>query len=299
MRSCCMSVDKMFLGTATDGRNIWLNISIEYLFSKKAQKKIPVLSVIDDGHGMTYSDMMRMISFGHKRPNEHREDEIGRFGIGFKVLYPDYDLLGYFDEDACHLHIECPEPCVPLDYSLQSYLEVMFLNPRMKIYMSRVFGNILVKSRPWQRLLTRTSVISGEIMGRDYRIDPGKEASLTNGLEAKSIVADVGRESWSCRYLKSHCSFKYPCFPILCWICKDCVNVCQNWRSGLVGEWHDTGMQNFDNLELFTFLSREGDERHKPDAHWFMLQRRKWRVLNAGFKIDTLPENGLYQAIMK
>lgn len=62
-----------------------LSISIEHLFSKKAQKKIPVLSVIDDGHGMTYPDMMRMISFGHKRPNGHHEDQIGRFGIGFKV----------------------------------------------------------------------------------------------------------------------------------------------------------------------------------------------------------------------
>jgi len=62
-----------------------LNISVESLFSKKAQRKIPVLSVIDDGHGMTYADMMRMISFGHKRPTDHREDQIGRFGIGFKV----------------------------------------------------------------------------------------------------------------------------------------------------------------------------------------------------------------------
>jgi len=62
-----------------------LNISVESLFSKKAQRKIPVLSVIDDGHGMTYADLMRMISFGHKRPTDHREDQIGRFGIGFKV----------------------------------------------------------------------------------------------------------------------------------------------------------------------------------------------------------------------
>ena len=62
-----------------------LNISVESFFSKKAQRKIPVLSVIDDGHGMTYADMMRMISFGHKRPTDHREDQIGRFGIGFKV----------------------------------------------------------------------------------------------------------------------------------------------------------------------------------------------------------------------
>ncbi|GJN38845.1 hypothetical protein PR202_gb27923 [Eleusine coracana subsp. coracana] len=62
-----------------------LSISVEYMFSKKAQNKIHVLSVIDDGHGMTYTDMMRMISFGHKRPNEHCEDQIGRFGIGFKT----------------------------------------------------------------------------------------------------------------------------------------------------------------------------------------------------------------------
>jgi HSP90 family molecular chaperone len=62
-----------------------LSISIESLFSKKAQRKIPVLAVVDDGDGMTYADMMRMISFGHKRPNEHRENQIGRFGIGFKV----------------------------------------------------------------------------------------------------------------------------------------------------------------------------------------------------------------------
>ncbi|PVH47527.1 hypothetical protein PAHAL_4G080600 [Panicum hallii] len=56
-----------------------LNISVESLFSKKAQRKITVLSVIDDGQGMTYADMMRMISFGHKRPTDHREDQIGRF----------------------------------------------------------------------------------------------------------------------------------------------------------------------------------------------------------------------------
>jgi HSP90 family molecular chaperone len=55
------------------------------MFSKKAGGKVPVLSVIDDGCGMTYAEMMRMISFGHKRPNEHSKDQIGRFGIGFKV----------------------------------------------------------------------------------------------------------------------------------------------------------------------------------------------------------------------
>ncbi|VAI78561.1 unnamed protein product [Triticum turgidum subsp. durum] len=55
------------------------------MFSKKAAGKVPVLSVIDDGRGMAYPEMMRMISFGHKRPNEHCNEQIGRFGIGFKT----------------------------------------------------------------------------------------------------------------------------------------------------------------------------------------------------------------------
>nr|TKW22352.1 hypothetical protein SEVIR_4G222900v2 [Setaria viridis] len=51
---------------------------------------------------------------------------------------------------------------VPLDYSLQSYLEVMFLNPHMKI---SVQGS-LVKSRSLAKTLNNTSIMSGEIMGR-------------------------------------------------------------------------------------------------------------------------------------
>ena len=55
------------------------------MFSKQAGQKVPVLCVVDNGHGMTYAQMMRMVSFGHKGPNEHCQDQIGRFGIGFKV----------------------------------------------------------------------------------------------------------------------------------------------------------------------------------------------------------------------
>lgn len=44
-----------------------------------------MLSVIDDGHGMHHTDIVRMVSFGHKLPNEGKQDHIGRFGIGFKV----------------------------------------------------------------------------------------------------------------------------------------------------------------------------------------------------------------------
>lgn len=47
---------------------------------------IPVLSFVDDGHGMSHVDVVRMLSFGHKQPDGDDPDHIGRFGIGFKVL---------------------------------------------------------------------------------------------------------------------------------------------------------------------------------------------------------------------
>jgi hypothetical protein len=52
------------------------------MFSKQADEKVSVLCVVDNGHGMSYAEMMRMVSFGHKRPDEHCKDQ---FGIGFKV----------------------------------------------------------------------------------------------------------------------------------------------------------------------------------------------------------------------
>ncbi|KAG9458660.1 hypothetical protein H6P81_003168 [Aristolochia fimbriata] len=63
-------------------------------YSKQAVRKIPVLCVIDDGHDMSHSDIVRMLSFGHKQSDECNRDYIGRFGIGFKVLEAPYgDLL--------------------------------------------------------------------------------------------------------------------------------------------------------------------------------------------------------------
>ncbi|KAG2612900.1 hypothetical protein PVAP13_4KG313600 [Panicum virgatum] len=62
-----------------------LDISIESMFLKKEDTYVPVLCVIDDGHGMTYDDMMRMISFGNKGPNKQCPDKIGRCGVGFKT----------------------------------------------------------------------------------------------------------------------------------------------------------------------------------------------------------------------
>ncbi|KAK8455808.1 hypothetical protein SEVIR_4G222800v4 [Setaria viridis] len=397
-----------------------LSISIESLFSKKAQRKIPVLSIIDDGHGMTYADMMRMISFGHKRPNEHRENQIGRFGIGFKTgamklgkdaivltqtsssrsvaflsqsfneekdnleipvvtyrkegQYMEVDLsvqseataeynlsaikefssfneyfigekLGLFGEERTGTQIyiwnldrwgndytlewnsgkSSENPVhngrgdilirsrrirsrpgqtsnkVLLDYSLQSYLEVMFLNPRMKI---SVQGS-LVKSRPLAKTLNKTSVMSGEIMGRTILLTLGRskvEWDRTNCgiflywhgrlIESYKRVggqkhsADVGRgvigvaditnliddEDGNSWVLNSKQGFQ------------DCEIYAklEEWLGRKVDEYWDT---KFDNLEV-----RKRDEHHKPDCDWVQCcSCRKWRVLNAGFNTDTLP----------
>lgn len=49
-------------------------------------KTIQVLQVVDNGHGMDHDEIVRMLSFGHKRPEETDKDQIGHFGVGFKVL---------------------------------------------------------------------------------------------------------------------------------------------------------------------------------------------------------------------
>lgn len=64
-----------------------LDISIEIIYSKRDGKDIPMLSVIDDGHGMTHQEVVRMMCFGHKQPDANHQDHIGRFGVGFKVAF--------------------------------------------------------------------------------------------------------------------------------------------------------------------------------------------------------------------
>lgn len=398
-----------------------LNISIKSMFSKKAEGKVPVLSVIDDGHGMTYSEMMRMISFGHKRPNEHCQDQIGRFGIGFKtgamklgkdvvvltqtstsrsvaflsqsfnenkdnleipvVTYrkegqymevdssvqseatAEYNLnaikefspfneyfigekLGLFGEEGTGTQIyiwnldrwgtdhtldwnsgmpsENPvhhgrgdilirsrrirsrpgqtSNKVPLDYSLQSYLEVMFLNPRMKI---SVQGS-LVKTRPLAKSLNKTSVMSGEIMGRTIQLTLGRSniewdrmncgiflywhgrliesykrvggqkhnADMGRGVigvaDITDLIDDEDGNSW---VLNSKQGFQ------------DCEMYAklEEWLGRKADEYWDS---NFDNLEL-----RRGGERYKADQDWVQCYScRKWRMLNAGFDTESLPD---------
>uniref|UniRef100_A0A0D9WS76 CW-type domain-containing protein n=1 Tax=Leersia perrieri TaxID=77586 RepID=A0A0D9WS76_9ORYZ len=409
------------IDNSRDARASRLNISIKSLFSKKAEKKVPVLSVIDDGHGMTYDEMMRMISFGHKRQDKYHQDQIGRFGIGFKtgamklgkdaivltqtsssrsvaflsqsfnenkdnleipvVTYckegqymevdssvqskttAEYNLnaikefspfneyfigekLGIFGEDGTGTQIyvwnldrwgadftldwisgkpsENPvhpgrgdilirsrrvrlrpgqtSNNVPLDYSLQSYLEVMFLNPRMKIFVQ----GSSVKTRPLAKTLNKTSVMSGEIMDKPIQLTLGRStvewdrmncgiflywhgrliesykrvggqkhnADMGRGVigvaDITDLIDDEDGNSW---VLNSKQGFQ------------DCEMYAklEEWLGKKADEYWDT---NFDTLEL-----RKGGERYKADHEWVQCYScRKWRTLNAGFDTKSLPD---------
>lgn len=61
-----------------------MDISIEEMFLE-GNGTIPVLQVVDNGVGMNHEEIVKMLSFGHKRPEESDAEQIGHFGVGFKV----------------------------------------------------------------------------------------------------------------------------------------------------------------------------------------------------------------------
>ncbi|XP_044981269.1 uncharacterized protein LOC123448403 isoform X11 [Hordeum vulgare subsp. vulgare] len=251
-----------------------LDISIQSMFSKKEKGKVPVLCVSDDGLGMTYEEMMRMVSFGHDGANEHCKDQIGRFGIGFKV---------------------------PLDYSLKAYLEVMFLNPQMKI---TVQGSPVI-TRHLEKKLDETSVMSGEIKGRTIRLTLGLSyeewdrvncgmflywhgrliesykrvggqqynADAGRGIIGVADVTDlIDNEDGSTWVLNSKQGFQD---------CEMYVKL-EEWLGRKADQYWD---RNFDKLEL-----REDSEHIEAVDDWVQCNScRKWRVLSVGFDKDCLP----------
>ncbi|KAL0368900.1 UNVERIFIED_CONTAM: MORC family CW-type zinc finger protein 3 [Sesamum calycinum] len=269
-----------------DAKATKLEVTISMIYSKTASKDIPMLSVIDDGQGMSHSDIQRMVSFGHGQPETDDPDHIGRYGIGFKtgamrlgkdalvltqtansrsiaflsqslnegrdnleVPIVSYRRTGQYmevdasvhDEDSAKYNLKIIKKfspfdkyligekagifnaegtgtqiyiwnldewgstyslqweagmtggssfhqggifirsrrirsrpgqisqMVPLDYSLKSYLEVIFLDPRMKIYVQ----GALVKSRPLAKSLNNTVVKDGPVLGKPVQLTLG------------------------------------------------------------------------------------------------------------------------------
>ncbi|RWW64085.1 hypothetical protein BHE74_00028699 [Ensete ventricosum] len=59
--------------------------------------------------------------------------------------YNENKEVSYFDCSSVMVS-SLSQICVPLDYSLQAYLEVIFLNPRMKIYVQ---GSLVIVCITW------------------------------------------------------------------------------------------------------------------------------------------------------
>uniref|UniRef100_A0A803NCP2 CW-type domain-containing protein n=1 Tax=Chenopodium quinoa TaxID=63459 RepID=A0A803NCP2_CHEQI len=368
-----------------DARASRLEIAVETIFDKTVGSEIPMLSVIDDGVGMNHQEILRMISFGHKVPDEDNQDCIGRFGVGFKnveipvVSYcrqaqcmdidtsvqsealAKYNLnamkqfspfneyligekAGLFrgntgtqiyiwnlDKWGAEYTLEWQAGLrggstfhqgdiyirsrrvrkrpgqtsrkVSLDYSLRSYLEVIFLEPRMKIYVQ----GSLVRSRPLAKSLNNTAHHNGEIMGKQVRLTLGRcqiewdEANCGIFLywhgrliEAYKRVggmvhsADMGRGVIGV------------------------VEVTELMDDGNGGVWVHNNKQGFQDCEPYALLEewlgkqadeywdkffdpvqlKKGHARYKPDNEWVQCDKcRKWRLLNADFDSMNLPKD--------
>lgn len=70
-----------------------MDIFVEMIKLKKSGKDVPMLSVIDDGQGMNHEEVIKMVSLGHKQSGYDDKDQIGRFGVGFKVAFFPYSFL--------------------------------------------------------------------------------------------------------------------------------------------------------------------------------------------------------------
>ncbi|OVA16349.1 zinc finger protein [Macleaya cordata] len=404
-----------------DAKATKLEISIENHYSEIAGEKIPMLSLIDDGHGMSHEELIVMLSFGHKQSNADDQDHIGMFGIGFKtgamklgrdviiltqtlesrsiaflsqssndgndnVEFPivsyhrngsimkvneivqseataNYHLkaikefspfneyfigekLAIFGENGHGTQIYiwnlekwgsdfCLEwqkrndhknsskddilirsrrtrqrigqisPKVSLDYSLRSYLEVIFLNPRMKIYVQ----GSLVKSRPLAKSLNRTEIINGEVMGKPVQLTLGRcqrEWERMNCgiflywhgrlIEAYKRVggmvhnSDMGRGVIGVVDVTNLMSNGNDV-----WVhntkqgfvdCEAYVKL-EEWLGLSSDEYWD---EHFDAVQLF--MQKRCQGHYKPDNEWVQCDKcRKWRKLRCGFDTATLPQD--------
>ncbi|KAA8532097.1 hypothetical protein F0562_006761 [Nyssa sinensis] len=396
-----------------------LEISIDIVYSKNAGKDIPMLSVIDNGHGMTHQEIVRMVSFGHKEPDVDDPHCIGRFGVGFKtgamrlgkdalvlsqtsnsrsivflsqslnegkdnleipiVSYQrqgqfmevdttvqsealaKYNLrdikkfspfnkyligekAGLFHENGtgtqiyiwnldkwgsdCCLEWETglsggssfhqgdilirskrirsrpgqTSRMVPLDYSLRSYLEVIFLDPRMKIYIQQS----LVRSRPLAKSLNRTVVENGIVMGKPVQLTLGRcqlEWEQANcGIflywHGRLIEAykRVGRMIHSADTGRGVIGV---------------IDVTDLMDDGNGHVWVHSNKQGFQDCELYAQLEewlgdrsdqywfnnfdklqlKKSSSLDKPDNEWVQCDKcRKWRMLSSAFDSKQLPQ---------
>ncbi|XP_028065631.1 MORC family CW-type zinc finger protein 3-like [Camellia sinensis] len=402
-----------------DAKATKFEVSIGMVYSKIAGKGIPMLSVIDDGHGMTHQQILRMISFGHEQPDADDPDHIGRFGIGFKtgamrlgkdalvltqtansrsiaflsqslnegkdnleIPIVSYCRRGQFMEVDTSVQTEAlakhnlkaikefspfnkyligekaslfqekrtgtqiyiwnldkwgSDYClewqtgrsggssfhqgdilirsqrirsrpgqtsrrVPLDYSLRAYLEVIFLDPRMKLYVQ----GSLVRSLPLAKCLNRTVVENGNIMGKHVQIILGRcqleweqancgiflywhgrlieaykrvggmihSADTGRGVIGVLDVTDLMNDGNGQVWVHSNKQGFQDC---------ELYARLEEWLGSRFDQYWDN---NYDALQL-----EKGGAFYKPDHEWVQCDKcRKWRMLRSGFDSRKLPQ---------
>ncbi|XP_057542939.1 uncharacterized protein LOC130821267 isoform X2 [Amaranthus tricolor] len=163
---------------------------------------------------------------------------------------------------------------VHLDYSLRSYLEVIFLEPRMKIYVQ----GSLVKSRPLAKSLNNTVVLNAEIMGKQVQLTLGRcriEWDEANGgiflyWRGRLIEDDEN----GCVWVHNNKQGFQDCEQYAC---------LEEWLGREADGYWD---KYFDAIEL-----RTGNSHYKPDNEWVQCDKcRKWRMLSSSFNSKNLPK---------
>ncbi|XP_054775885.1 uncharacterized protein LOC129284428 [Prosopis cineraria] len=394
-----------------------MDIFIDTIKLKKSGNDEPMLSVIDDGQGMEYKDILKMVSFGHKQSNSDDPDRIGRFGVGFKtgamrlgndalvltqtansrciaflsqslnegkenveISVVCYRRRGQCMEVDTNVRSEAEAKCnlkaikefspfnkyligeklalfsggtgtqiyirnldkwgsnyclqwydglkgsssfhdrdifirsrrirsrpgqvsvkVQLDYSLRSYLEVIFLVPRMKISVQ----HSLVRSRPLGNFLTKTVIETGFVLGKHVHLILGfsqleweqancgiflywrgrlieaykrvggmiRNADVGRGVIGVIDVTDLMNDGDGRIWVHNNKQGFQDC---------ESYALLELWLGRKVDEYLDN---NFDSLKL-------DNENcvYKPDCEWVQCDKcRKWRILPLDFDVTLLP----------
>ncbi|CAA0840731.1 Unknown protein [Striga hermonthica] len=401
-----------------DAKATKLEVAIGTVYAKNVGKDIPMLSIIDDGHGMSHADVRRMISFGHAQPEADDPQHIGRYGVGFKtgamrlgkdalvltqtansrsiaflsqslnlgkdnleIPIVSYRRIGQFmevdknvqNEDSAKYNLKVIKQfspfdkyligekvglfgdnvtgtqiyiwnldewgstyslqwetgltggssfhqggifirsrrirsrpgqmtkTVPLDFSLKSYLEVIFLDPRMKIYVQ----GALVKSRPLAKSLNQTVVQTGIVLGKLLKLTIGRSQLEWEQANCGIFLYWHGRLVEAYKRVGSMIH-NGDCGRGIIGVTD--VTALMDDSNGHV--WVHSNKQGFQDCEAYAELEkwlgekvdeyldkyvdkievRKTNSLCKPDHDWVQCDKcRKWRVLGGDFDIKKLP----------
>ncbi|KAI3947932.1 hypothetical protein MKW92_024873 [Papaver armeniacum] len=189
---------------------------------------------------------------------------------------------------------------VPLDYSLRSFLEVIYLNPRMKIYVQ----GSLVNCRPLAKSLHNTKIVNTRIKekqvqltlglcGRDciywncgiflywrgrlieaYKRVGSMVHSAEPGLVGVIDVTDIMNDGDDAVFLEST---------------KEAFRFCKAYKE--LEEWLGHKTNEYIDEHYIETLHAEWCNNFKSDHELAQCDKcRKWRILNSHFDIKTLPE---------